>query len=236
MILIIVAILLVLGIIAMIRYNVSIDIKSFFKKGLFRKVGQYGVYCISGKQGNGKTYTATKFLQENFKKKKIYANYTVNLPYTKINNLQELLEIKENDCIIFYDEIFTEISKSTKLGPKVLEFLAQQRKRQIIFLTTCQEWLELPVNLRRFVRFHIPVKIISIFGLNILVETYEDAEQMKWDNLQNEYIAPVTAIKLSKLTKQIANLYDTWEVIRPYDSMATQSPASVRANRVTTTY
>lgn len=231
MILIILGVLLVIGIIAIIKFNVSIDVKSFFRKGLFRKVGQYGVFCFSGKQGSGKTYSATKFLYENYKKKTIYANYTVDIPYKKIKNLDELLQIKENDCIIFYDEIFTEISRSSRLGPKVLEFLAQMRKRQVVFITTCQEWLELPVTLRRFVRFHIPVQIHSILGLNILVETYEDAEQMKWDNLQNEYLAPTVALKISKLNKKIAQLYDTWEVIRPHeDADASSSLARSRGS------
>lgn len=158
------------------------------------------------------------------------------MPHTHINNLKELLQIKENDCIIFYDEIFTEISKGSKLGPQVLEFLAQMRKRQIVFITTCQEWLELPVTLRRFVRFHIPVRIISIFGLNLLIETYEDAEQMKWDNLENEYIAPVVATKISKLNKDITKLYDTWEVIRPHDAIEPVKTGSASARiRHTTT-
>ena len=43
MILVLLAILLVLGVIAMIRFNVSIDLKSFFKKGLFRKVWFYSL-------------------------------------------------------------------------------------------------------------------------------------------------------------------------------------------------
>lgn len=124
-----------------------------------------------------------------------------------------MLAIKDTNCIIFYDEIFTEITKNTKLSKEVLGFLAQMRKKHNIFITTCQEWLELPVSMRRFVRFDIKCKTYSIFGKGFLVEKYENAEEMTWSQLDNEYIAPVIALKISKYNKRVVDKYDTWEVI-----------------------
>ena len=44
-------------------------------------------------------------------------------------SLKELLELrKEHDCIIFFDEIFTEITKNDKLSKDVLDFLCQMRQ------------------------------------------------------------------------------------------------------------
>ena len=45
--------------------HLSIDFKSLFKKG-FKKIDNYfGLYCYTGKQGTGKTYSAVRFLIKN---------------------------------------------------------------------------------------------------------------------------------------------------------------------------
>ena len=155
-----------------IKNKIKINFISFFKKGFKPIRGKFGVYCYCGKQGSGKTYSCVEFLKKN-KHMRIYANLKSlsGIEYNYINGLKELLELrKEHDCIIMYDEIFTEITKHDKLSKDVLDFLCQMRKRQIIFITTAQEWGELPLTLRRYVRFQVQCslkRIPFISGLTI---------------------------------------------------------------------
>ena len=72
------------------------------------------------------------------------------------------------------------MTKTSKINTDVLDFLSQMRKRQIIFITTAQEWLEISMTLRRYCRFQIDCEMRNIFGIGILIKRMYDAEQMKW--------------------------------------------------------
>lgn len=207
--------LVVIGII--IIYNNKIKIKwlTFLKKGFTPNRGKFGVYCYCGKQGQGKTYSAIEFILQN-KDKKIYSNVKTiqGVEYTPIGDFDDLLALRsEHDCIIFYDEIFTALTRSSKMNTDVLDFLSQMRKRRIIFITTAQEWLELNITLRRYCRYQIQCSMRSIFGIGILVKTFSDAENMKWSNLDNDYVAPLLETSISKCNIEVANSYDTNEQI-----------------------
>lgn len=198
-------------------YHIKIKFKTFFKKGFKVDKKPYGVYCFCGKQGKGKTYSVVEFLEDH-KDMKIFANIKSlkNVDYEYFSGFEQLLQLRtQKNCIIFYDEIFTALTKSSKLTTDVLDFLSQMRKRNIIFLTTAQEWLEINMTLRRYCRFQIDCNIISPFFLpfSILIKTFKDAEQMKWSQLDNEYVAPIINLTLSKCNLQVANSYDTYEQI-----------------------
>lgn len=196
--------------------KIRIKFKTFFKRGFAPKRGKFGVYCYCGKQGSGKTYSAVEYLLEN-KDKRIYSNITSiqGVKYTPIGGFDDLLKLRnETDCIIVFDEIFTALTKSTRLTTEVLDFLSQMRKRRIIFITTAQEWLEINMTLRRYCRYQIDCRMINFFGLGILIKTFHDAEQMKWSQLENEYVAPVLETSISKCNIEVANSYDTFEQIK----------------------
>lgn len=205
---------LIIVVIFCYQNKIKIEIPSFFRKGFFANKGKFGVYCYCGKQGNGKTYSTVKFLKNN-QNYTIYSNiHLENIDYTPYSGIDELLKIKTKNCIIVFDEIFSEITKSTKMSKEILSFLSQMRKRQVIFITTAQEWLEINITLRRYVRFQIDCTIITPPLLSsILIERYRDGDQLKWSNEENEYIAPIIATKISKLNKIIADCYDTWETV-----------------------
>lgn len=189
--------------------------KTFFRKGFAPKRGQFGVYCYCGKQGQGKTYSAIEFLLQN-SDMPIYANIGTikGVDYTYFNGFDELLNLRDKtDCIIVYDEIFTALTKTSRINTDVLDFLSQMRKRRIIFITTAQEWLEINITLRRYCRYQIECRMLNIFGLGILIKRMYDAEQLKWDNLENEYIAPLLTTTISKCNVRVANSYDTFEQI-----------------------
>lgn len=196
--------------------HVRIKIKTFFRKGFAPTRGRFGVYCYCGKQGSGKTYSAVEFLMNN-KDIPIYSNVSTikGIDYTYFNGFDKLLELRDKtDCIIFYDEIFTALTKSSKMNSDVLDFLSQMRKRRIIFITTAQEWLEINMTLRRYCRFQIECSMRNILGLGILIKNMYDAEQMKWSQEDNEYVAPIIETTISKCNVRVANSYDTFEQIK----------------------
>lgn len=200
--------------------HLKIKWKTFLRKGFAPKRGKFGVYCYCGKQGQGKTYSAVEFLLEN-KDKKIYSNVKTikGVEYTPIGDFDDLLSLRnESNCIIFYDEIFTALTKSSKINTDVLDFLSQMRKREIIFITTAQEWLEINMTLRRYCRYQIQCRMINFFGLGILLKTFHNAEEMRWSNEENEYVAPLLETSLSKCNLSVANSYDTYEQIESSNS------------------
>lgn len=208
-------ILILIVIIFFINNKIRIKFKTFIKKGFAPKRGKFGVYCYCGKQGRGKTYSVVEYLLAN-KDKKIYANLKSlkGVEYTAICGFDDLLALRnEHDCIIFYDEIFTALTKTSKMTKEVLDFLSQMRKRNIIFLTTAQEWLEINMTLRRYCRYQIDCNMINFFGIGILTKRFYDAESMKWSVEDNEYVAPLLETTISKCNLCVANNYDTFEQI-----------------------
>lgn len=212
-------ILLFLVIVFFIRFrHTKIKLKTFLHKGFAPKRGKFGVYCYCGKQGSGKTYSVVEFLSNNTSMP-IYSNIKTldksRIDYTYFSGFDSLLKLRnEHDCVIVYDEIFTALTKSSKLNTEVLDFLSQMRKRRIIFLTTAQEWLEINITLRRYCRYQIECKMLNIFGLGLLIKHCYDAEQMKWSQEDNEYLAPLEETTISKCNLNIAHLYDTFEQIK----------------------
>lgn len=208
-----------------IKNKVHIKWKTFSKKGFRPNRGDFGLYVYCGSQGKGKTYSLIEYLLDHNKQIVCYSN---------INNIhgvdhiiyyqgfQGLIDIKhgldngsitipkKKKLVIVFDEIFTELQRGDKLSKEVLDFLCQMRKRKITFLTTCQYWAELPISYRRFCRYEIDCNMIPILWTGILIKTFHDAEQMKWSNDDQDFIAPITETTVTKCRKIVANSYDTF--------------------------
>lgn len=218
-IVIIIGVIISFGLFFMVTSHIKIDLKSFIMKSLPLNRGVFGVYCFTGKQGSGKTYSLNKFIRKYRKEKGavIYSNITlINYDYEPIRGVEHLLSLKDKrNCFIIFDEIFTFMTKTTKFNSEIMEFLSQMRKQENIFLTTAQEWLELPMTFRRFVRVQVACNTIPLgkFG-GLMLEHYFDATNMKWETLENEYIAPVIAHKIAKYEKKYMESYDTFERIK----------------------
>lgn len=217
-------IIIMIGIvIAIYFYSNHIHIKwnTFFKKGFRANRGKFGIYCYTGKQGNFKSYSCVEALLTQFKDMKIYSNVTSikGVEYTPIGGFDDLLLLRnEHDCIILFDEIFTALTRTSKMTVEILDFLSQMRKRHIILLTTAQEWLEINITLRRYCRYQIQCKMLNILGFGILIKTFSDAENMKWSVNDNEYVAPLLETSISKCNLYVANSYDTYEQIESSQS------------------
>lgn len=228
--LIIIAILGVLLIFYCISNKVRIKFKTFFKRGFKPVRGNFGVYCYDGKQGKGKTYSLVEYLIDNKKNSLIFSNIKgiKNLEYHEYTGFTELMKIKQlidspdfhtdKQIIIVYDEIFTELQKQSKINKEVLDFLCQMRKRKIIFLTTAQEWAEIPLTFRRFCRYRINCNMIPFFATGILIKIFYDAENMKWSNDEQDFVAPLCETTISHTRKFIANSYDTFLRISSVDT------------------
>lgn len=204
-------------VIIVINRKIRIKVKTFFKRGFKPSRNKFGVYCYCGKQGKGKTYSAVEYLLDN-KDKKIYANLDSlkGIEYTPIGGFDDLLDLRhEHDCIIFFDEIFTALTRNSKMTTEVLDFLSQMRKRNIVFITTAQEWLEVNITFRRYCRYQIDCNMFPFLSSGLLIKTFHDAELMKWSNEANEYVAPIVETTISKCNLEVAKSYDTFETISP---------------------
>ena len=217
--------------------HLHVDWKSLLKTGFSKKDNAFGLYTYTGKQGEGKTYSAIKFISE----QKDKFNYIVvtNVHSFKvfqdtvyIDDIMELInfvklnhDVNGKKYLIFFDEIFTVLMKAQSINTEILSFLAQLRKRGIIFVTTAQEWSEIPLTFRRFCRFQISCHMFSIPLINkaFLSNKINDGYNAKWNNDTQEFEAPVLQTNFSKGNLHIINMYDTYEVIKTSNRNALQT-------------
>lgn len=245
-------ILIVLTVFYCITNKVRIKFRTFLKPGFRPARGIFGVYCYTGKQGKGKTYSIVEYLLDNKDKSVVFCNiadikgldyfyfvgfdeliklkkildfnyldkaelfnYCKSLKFddersVSIVNFLEDVKSKKKQLVFVYDEIFTELQKNTKISKDVIDFLCQMRKRKIIFLTTAQEWAEIPLTFRRFCRYQIDCIMIPIFFTGILIKRFNDAENMKWSDEEQEHVAPLLETTITHTRKEIANSYNTY--------------------------
>lgn len=224
MIKLIVVVLVFVIVFKLIQNKVIIRFDTFFRKGFKKHNDNYGVFCWVGKQGDGKTYSCCDFISEVRGNKKVITN---QWKYSQLNkdfciyepNFYTIID-KFNDgtydknYIIFYDELFTLLEKG-KLSKNILTFISQLRKREIYLVTTVQEWLDINVTFRRYVRFQVDCFMFNFLGLfAISINMIHDGYKMHWDQLENEYVAPIIKTTVKKCSKRIADSYDTFEVIK----------------------
>lgn len=232
--------LIVIIIIFFIRNKIKIKLKTFLKKGFKPVRGNFGVYCYDGKQGTGKTYSVVEYLLDNRKDIEIFANIKNidHIDYELFTGFSGLIDIKnrldsgliqtDKQIVIVYDEIFTELQKYSKLNKDVIDFLCQMRKRKIIFLTTAQEWAEIPLTFRRFCRYRINCKMLNLLFFGILIKTFYDAENMRWSDEEQEHVAPLICTTVTKCRLFIANSYDTFLRISSVNSPVVDLPKSTQ--------
>lgn len=218
----IIILFLMVAIFWLFKNKIKIKWSTFFKKGFRKQSDIYGVYCYCGKQGSSKTGNVITYLYEN-RDKVIFANLQSidkeNIPYTYIKDIYGLLELrKEHDCIIFYDEIFTVISKEAKIPNQVkadvMDFLSQMRKRRIVFITTCQEWRLLPLYFRLYVRYQINCSMFNIPFFNaISIKNIIDGDHIKWSEEEQDFVGDLIENTVQHCVKKIYDMYDTYEQI-----------------------
>lgn len=202
--------------------KIKIKWKSFAKKGFVPTRGNFGVYCYCGKQGTGKTYSVVEYLLDNKKNIEVFCNIkdVKGIYYTYFTGFKGLIDIKHKldrgeiqttkQIVIVFDELFTELQRNSRLTTEVMDFLCQMRKRKIILLTTCQQWRQVPKDFRDFCRYQIDCKMVNLFFVGVLIKYFKDAENDKWSDEEQDFVAPLLETTVSKCRKSIANSYDTF--------------------------
>lgn len=235
-------VLLIIIIVLCIVYKVRIKLRTFLYRGFLPRRGNFGVYCYCGKQGTGKTYSVVEYLLDNRKNIEVFCNIKgiKNINYTHFTGFDELIKIKkqlDNDTLNYdhskqlvfvYDEIFTELQKKSQINKEVMDFLCQMRKRKIIFLTTAQEWAEIPLTFRRFCRYEIDCHMYNFGVFGILLKNFKDAENMKWSDEEQEHVAPLISNTITKTRKYISESYDTF--LRISSVVEAQTPSTAFCN------
>lgn len=202
-----------------------------FAKDSKRKIINFGLFCYTGKQGHGKTYSAVKFCIDrklatnciiitnvssfNVFSDTVYITDILKLIEYVLKYVDTLPKNEKPNILIFFDEIFTILEKNTRINKEILSFISQLRKRKICFITTAQEWLEINVTFRRYVRYQIDCNMISlpITRNAVLINYINDGESIRWSNEDNEYVSDRISTKISKGNLSIIQSYDTFQTI-----------------------
>lgn len=197
-----------------LKYDFKID--TFFKRGVKTFNDNWGCYCVTGFQGSGKTYYSVYLLLQLDN-----LNYTIHtnikslkIPNKKIEYFEKIDEIVNNvdeNTIFVIDEISKKYSKNSLPDKPFYSWLQQSRKRHRIVILITQEWKEVPMWLRRPMRFMYNTKKIPF--LPLFKTSVGDALNTTFNSDTMEWECPVIKYVIYKRTKKICSLYDTLEPI-----------------------
>lgn len=165
--------------------------------------------------GNLKTYTMTLNGYLNFLNgSKVFANYKLNFPFTKIESFNQLLSILQNtyNVTVLLDEFHIYLSGYDGISRKngsyeIIEFAKQTRKRKVSVFMTGQSIIDVHKSLRRLmIRTWLTRKLHENY-----LECYSEScrlphilEISELQTLKQKYL---------KVVPEIFNLYNTEEVL-----------------------
>lgn len=198
--------------------SIEVKFKTLFQKGIITKEGPWCNIMISGFQGSGKTYLSVMLLVDYLKKMK-FNSIKTNIHSLKIkgelieyfDKLEEVWDDYESNSIYIIDEISKRYTKNSPQDKKFFSWLQQSRKRGRIVILITQEWKEVPMWLRRPIRYIYTTKKIPFTAL--FITTKGDALNMECNSQTLEWECPTLYTIIYKRTKEIANLYDTFEPV-----------------------
>lgn len=197
-------------------FNNQIYLDTFFKKGVKNIEDEWGVYCVTGFQGSGKNYWATFLLWKQPSQYKIKTNVkSLKINGRKIEYFSKINEITldiEENCIYLIDEVSKKYNKNSKTDDTFYAWLQQSRKRSRIVIMITQEWKEVPMWLRRPVRYMYTTHKLGF--LPLFVTTKGDALNQTYNIDTNEWECPLLMKYIYKRNKFITQLYDTFEPIQ----------------------
>lgn len=192
--------------------KIKIDYKSFVKKGVPNIDDDFFIRLITGYQGSGKSFLAVKMAHENEKHDRIirtnmksYKDNKKQIEY--FDSIEDIYHDSDDNITYIIDELSKKYTKDSKQDLAFYSWLQQSRKhKRHVYLIT-QEYIQVPTWLRGiatqvYVSSKVPFLPIykTTLGLPVLTEDYE------WGI--NELL-----VWYYKRTKDIANLYDTFESI-----------------------
>ena len=182
---------------------------------------RFGVYLISGKQGSNKTYYAVYLatLQSHKLVYKIKTNiHSLKIPGFDIEYFTKIDEVyfdTDDHCIYIIDEVSRKWKKNSPCDQHFYAWLNQCRKRHRIAILITQEYLELPMWLRRPCRFNLTSTSIPILSnlFGIYCCTVGNGYDLRFNKDEGEYECPTIQYNIYKRNKHIGAMYDTFEPI-----------------------
>jgi len=115
------------------------------------------IMAIIGELGSGKTLSLTYLAWRNwyYKRKKIYANYTLyGIPYVRIKKVSDLEKIR--DGFLAYDEMFVDLEATASRSLKnriIFNILRKSRKRNYSLVFTAQVLNTVDSRIRKILDF-----------------------------------------------------------------------------------
>lgn len=199
-----------------------IDYYSFAQKYKRPAKNQFpvGMIVYKGFQGSGKSLSETK---DAFEIKKSFPNCVVfsnmilyGIAYRFIASVADLktaLEYKNGSSgvLIVLDEAQSIFNKKNGVPLEVMAQFCQNRKNRRLILMTTQIWEDLDVMLRKQIKTIVNCR--CLFG-KIQINTYHNGEQLSYDKVSGEYVAPKRFTKIFKHNQKYYDRYDTFEVIQ----------------------
>lgn len=198
-----------------------IDWSSFTKKYTRPKGKQFplGMTVYKGLQGSGKSLSLTKDafdIKKEFPDSVVFSNmFLSGIEYNLYSSTSDLIDALQyrngNDgVLIIIDEAQNYFNKKTGVPIEVMSQMCQNRKNRRCILMTSQIWEDLDVMLRKQVKTVVNCKKV----FNIQINTYHNGEELSFDKMTGEYVAPKKFTKIFKHNNQYYERYNTLEVIQ----------------------
>lgn len=198
----------------------KIDLQSFFKHRTPEQKGfPTGSRVYYGYQGNGKTLSMVRYvlqLKKDFPDCIVFSNVDIkDIPFHKISSPSDLARALSTcngrkGVLVCLDEAHLFFNNTRGgISLDVLTAISQQRKdrRRIVFTT--QIWEEMDISLRKQVPEIVKCRRI----LNMIILTYYKGYTMKYNKMENEFIAEKDYTEIFKLNDELYNSYDTYQKI-----------------------
>lgn len=193
----------------------DIRFSTFFQPGVKEVEDSWGVYMVTGFQGSGKTYFATYLLSTMQNNYKIITNIrSLRIPKKEIEYFSKIEEITSNieeNTVFVIDEISKKYTKNSIQDKPFYSWLQQSRKRGRIVILITQECKEVPMWLRRPVRYMYHTRKLGF--LPIYLTSIGDGLNTTYNVETNEWECPVLQYIVYKRIKKVANMYDTFEPV-----------------------
>lgn len=217
----------------------GIEVKTFVKKR--RRLGRSfptGTIFFTGKQGAGKSLSATHYLskiKEKYPDLYIYSNIKLKIA-DKIIKSEEVADYildrkiegdacgecgkcltgeickdqKEIPIAFFLDEIQTVLFSGNKsVSFETFKAICQQRKALKTIIGTMQEFLDLDIKYRR--QLQAQVECLHIGAVQL--ELWKDPETLHFDEKKNDYVGRTFRVNIWKRHNEAYDIYDTFEIV-----------------------
>lgn len=201
----------------------GVEWKTFIKKRRTVKRGfPTGTVFFTGKQGGGKSLSASHYLQrlkDNYPNLYIYSNIQLAIADKVIKSEEvkdHILEKKfdsdgnEIPIAFFLDEIQTVLYSSKKaVSFETFKAICQQRKALKTIIGTMQEFLDLDIKYRR----QLQAQVECFHYGAVQFELWKDPDTLKFDPDKNDYVGRTKRINIWKRHNEAYDIYDTYEIV-----------------------